>query len=237
VAYWQGDLPAAQTLYEESLACFRALGDPSDIARTLYDLSFVFGVPMTDIPRARALLEESLRLYERLKDVPMIARVQWALAFGHYGEREFDAARRLVDSSLEILRGTDDRFSLAWALHLSGLIRSRVGDPNGAGADYLQALELFAEARDVSGIAMVLDDLSALAVLVGDDLRGARLAGAASALVATTGTDLATISSMIEGRDRVPPGASDQSALAAAWAEGRALSLEDAVAYAMRRTG
>jgi predicted ATPase/class 3 adenylate cyclase len=236
VAYWQGDMPAAQEWYEQCLALYRALGRPSDVARALYDLSFVFGAAKTDLERARALVEESVGLYESLGDTAMLGRVRWALAFTEYNLGRMGSARRLLDSSLEILRQIDDPFSVGWALHLSGLIAIREGESANAEPIFVEALGIFAAARDLSGSAVVLDDLAMTAIASGDDLRAARLAGAAASLVASSGTDLASLINKVEGRSGVVSEKVDPATLAAAWNEGRAMSLDEAVAFALGRS-
>lgn len=236
VAYWQGDMPAAQEWYEQCLARYRALGRPPDVARALYNLSFVFGAAKTDLERARAIVEESVGLYESLGDTAMLGRVRWALAFAEYNLGHTEPARRLLDSSLEILRQIDDPFSVGWALHLSGLIAIREGELANAESVFVEALSIFAEARDLSGSALVLDDLAATAIAAGDGVRSARLAGAAAGLVASSGTDLASIVNQAEGRNMMTDGKIDQAALTEAWNQGRAMSFAEAVAYALGRS-
>lgn len=233
IAYWQADFAAAERLYEESLAIQRQRGSTADIANALYNLAFVFVVPQADINRGRSLLEESLALYTEAGDRASIARAHWALASAYQSLNDYQTARVHLDVSLSILRGIDDRFSLGWSLHLLGLINLKTGDHPGARAAWSEALSLFAEARDVSGIALLLDDLSSLAVAEGMPERAARLAGAASALQTSSGTDLGKVLNAIEGRGRPGESGVDQEAIAAAWEEGRTMSVEAIVAYAL----
>ena len=90
-------------------------------------------------------------------------------------------------------------------------------------------MELFSKAGDVSGITILLDDASQLARVKRLVLRSLRLASAASALEAVSGVQIATLANFVGGR----PVASDAEDERNAWAEGQAMSTEDAVRYAM----
>ncbi|MGH2404584.1 MAG: tetratricopeptide repeat protein [bacterium] len=235
IAYWQGDMPTAERFYEEHLSIQRSLKDKRGIADALYNLAFVYAAPQRELQKARSLYEESLALYEELADRAGIARAHWGLASTRYSEANYASAHEHLAVSLPILRDLRDTFSFAWAQHLSGLIAIRTADHGAARAAFGEALKLFSDGRDVSGIVIVLDDLSALATAEGDPERAMRLAGGAAALQQSSGADLATVTATADGRAR--PGAPDfdQQALAAAWEEGRTMSLDEIVAYALRR--
>jgi non-specific serine/threonine protein kinase len=239
IAYWQADFAAAQAFYEEALAIRRVLQDPVAIADAMYNLAFAFFVPGKETAgaaKAEALLEESLALYTDAGERAGIAKAHWGLA-GLFSQvaGDFAKASAHLDISLPILRELDDRFSLGWALHMLGLINLKTGNPDGARAAWTEALTLFAGARDVSGIALLLDDLSSLAVVEGHSEHAARLAGAAAALQASSGVDLAAALNEVLGRARPGERGVDQEAIARAWEEGRAMSVEAIVSYALQR--
>jgi predicted ATPase/class 3 adenylate cyclase len=252
IAYWQGDLDAARGFYEESLARQRETGDPASIARALYNLAFAFfisrgDVDRADLDRALALLEESLALWQTAGERAGVAKAHWALSSMLEQAGDYPGSLEHLNASLPVFRELDDRFSLGWGLHQLGLVGLKTRDHAMARSAWEEGLGLFAEARDVSGIALLLDDLGSLALAEGDLERAARLAGAATALQTSSGTDLATIIGTLEGRERL--GHSDlrefregmlaafgqAQALTAAWQEGRAAPLEEIVAYALRR--
>jgi hypothetical protein len=97
------------------------------------------------------------------------------------------------------------------------------------------ALRHFHEASDAAGISLLLDDLSSQAVADGDLPRAARLRGAGRRLATVTGTQLAGF--VNEQYDFIvrpqvvkvlPP-----EELERYGAEGSAMSLDEAVAYAL----
>src|SRR5918996_6306827 len=136
------------------------------------------------------------------------------------------------------LRGLDDVHYLAWCLDLVGDSALQLGDLDTARTNLREALTLFAAARDLSGIAVIFDELAALAVREGDQLAAMRLAGAASELAATTGTSFAAIAGGVPefGAPDRPTGPAGDPALPAAWEDGRAMTVEDAVAFALQRS-
>lgn len=235
IAYWQGDLDAARGYYKEALALQRSLGDPRSIARATYNLSFTFFVRPDDFGRARALAEESLALYTRVADEAGVARVHWALASLTHYEGDYQAARHYLDLCLPAFRRLDDSFSLGWALHLAGVLAMKAGDFAGARAAFREGLSLFDDARDVSGIALLLDDLSSLALADGDVPRAAQLAGGAALLQKQSGTGLAEVINETEGRSRTGEQPVDEEAIRAAWAKGQTMPRDRLIAYALGR--
>jgi hypothetical protein len=90
--------------------------------------------------------------------------------------------------------------------------------------------------RDVTGIVLCLDWLAAVAEAEGNLERGMRLAGAAGALQASGGVDLAATRRRMTGREDPAARAQSDPQLAAAWAEGQAMTTEQAIAYALERS-
>ena len=114
----------------------------------------------------------------------------------------------------------------------STLGQLNLGDFQLARDSWMEAIQLFAAAGDVPGIVLQLDNLSALARHDGEFGRAARLWGAASALQESSGTGLGRMLREEEGRTG-REGLDDDEA-ARVLAEGQAMSLEQAVAYALQ---
>lgn len=92
-----------------------------------------------------------------------------------------------------------------------------------------------AAAGDVAGITLILDDLASIAVNAGDPPRAGRLFGAARHLQATSGSTLAMYAEETYSQFNVP---SPRSVLSPEdferyVAEGAAMGLDEAVAYAL----
>ena len=244
VAWWQGDIRAMATAYEEGAAIWRAMENPSELANALYNASFAYTVPNSaDVKlgaadpegKGRALLEEALALYRMLGEERGEANVLWGLGNLRYFSVDADPGSEEFALALEKFRHVGDRTMETWSLHMLAGALLRLGRLEEARQDMLQALRQFHAASDTAGVTLVLDDLSALAVTIGQPERGARLWGAARHLVSTTGATLATVVDdaiqlqvRANVRTAMAPDVLDRLA-----AEGAALTLDEAVAYAL----
>src|SRR5437773_3231143 len=221
LAYWQADMESAQRFYDECLEMTRPTGDTRALANALYNAAFPNVVNMSETARPPALLEEALPLFRELGDQASVARTLWALGNGLYFERNYPDAKPVLEESQALFRTVDDRFGLAWSIHTHGLVSLKAGDVDQARKDFLEALELFQEARDVSGLVLQLDNLSQVIRAQGDPRRATRLASAAKAHQRSTGTSLGQLLSEQEGRTGTE-GLSEVEA-AKAWEEGQRL--------------
>lgn len=231
IAYWQGEMEDAQIYYDECLALTRSAGDDRALANALYNDSFPANVTRKDLPKARALVEEALPIYRRLGDDAGIAKCLWALGQNLASTGDRPGAIAAIDEAIILFRKLGDRFGLGWALFVRALVALEADDVATADSHSTEALRIFAEARDISGTALVLDAMAEVARRRGDNLRGERLAGASYAQRVTSGTGLGNVVSNREGW-RSTAGLSD--AEKAARVDGEAMSLEQAVAYAFQ---
>ena len=243
VAYWQADAAASRSWYEAALEIWRTTGDRQEIANALYnlgssDIAGLIGSFSKDSPawqRARASLDEALGLYEALGDRLGQGNVLWGIGGLFYFASDEAEAERLYVRSLEHFRAARNQTMEAWALHMLGSTVLKLGRTENAAEMMRHALRHFHEAGDLSGITMVLDDLSAVAVTGGDLERAARLRGAARQLTQSTGTELARmVEEMFEQATRPNARvAMDAGQLERLELQGRGLALDVAVAYAL----
>jgi non-specific serine/threonine protein kinase len=224
----QGDDATARVLIEESLSILRARGDRHGVARGLVGLAWIAN-DEGDFAMGRALHEESLSIMRELGDGRGIALALNGL--GNFASVHSDhaAARACHEESLAIMRALGDRYGVSRAL--VGLAWVGIDQQDHAGARGVLA-ESLAIAHGLGYPRVVIDGLETfayLAVAVDRMDRAARLQGAAEALRETIGVPLTTME-----RAQYDPAAVRASLeLAAAWEEGRAMSVEQAVAYAL----
>ena len=231
LAYWQADMTVAQGFYDECLELTRRVGDSRAIANAIYNAAWPMIVDRVALPRAKLLLEEAIPLFRELGDQGGVARTLWGLGNVAYFGKDYPAAVPPLEEAQSIFRELDDRFMLGWSTHTLGLVAVKTDDVEEAQQYFLDALRLFIEAQDVSGITLQLDNLSVIARTRGDLVRATRLAAAAVAQQAATGTSLGGLLSYQEGRTG-REGLNETDA-ARAWAEGQALTLDEAIAYAL----
>jgi predicted ATPase/class 3 adenylate cyclase len=244
VLWWQADIAAMRTAYEEALGIWRQLGDKSEIANALYNYSFAFAVnadPKID-PRsadpeghgARAQ-EEALTLYKEIGDLRGQANVLWGMGNRDYFRMAGDAGEVHMRQALALFREVGEVTMEAWSLHMLGSALLRLGRIEEARPILRHALRHFHGASDAAGMALVMDDLHSQAVMDGDLPRAARLYGTARRLTAATGAELAGfVDEQFETGAR-PHIASrlPSEELARYQAEGAAMTLDEAVAYAL----
>jgi len=108
------------------------------------------------------------------------------------------------------------------------------GDWQRSTALFREALVVLRELEDLWLTPRAIDGLAGCAVLDADYQRAARLFGAAEALREASGTREMSLWRVAFDRDVADlQAAMGDLAFTTAWAEGRAMSLEDAVAYAL----
>jgi predicted ATPase/class 3 adenylate cyclase len=234
LAYWQADMDVAQRFYDECVELTRKLGDDRALANALYNAAFPRVVSREAIADAKPMLDEALPLFRNLGDQTGVARVLWGIGNAYYFAKEFAAALPVLEEAVALNRKLDDRFGLGWSIHTLGLVAFNLGDFELARKCWTEAVQLFTAAGDVPGMVLQLDNLSALARHDGDFVRAARLWGAAGAHQVSSGTGLGRLLREEEGRTG-REGIADDAEATRVLAEGQAMSLEEAVAYALQR--
>ncbi len=244
VLWWQADLLAMKAAYAEAVDIWRTLGDKREIANALYNYSFAFTVsldhpedPTSADPDGTGVKaqEEALALYREIGDDRGEANVLWGIGNREYFLRTRDAGEAHFREALELFRRVGDVTMEAWSMHMLGSALLRRDRPEDSRPILRHALRHFHDASDAAAIALVFDDLASQAVADGDLPRAARIRGAARRLTATTGAELAGfVDAQVEAGARphvaalLPP-----DELERYQAEGAAMTLDQAVAYAL----
>jgi predicted ATPase/DNA-binding SARP family transcriptional activator len=232
----QGEHEAAQMLVEESLAIFREIGHKHGIALSLRWLGRA-AQQEGEYEAARALLEESLAISQELGDKVGSAGHLNRLGMLAHDQGDHVAARALFEESLAIYRELGHKDGMARSLGFLGLVANSKGEYQAARASLNESLAIFRELGNKEGIVKDLEGLAAVAVAQGAAERAARLFGAAAALREAIGAPLPPDERADYERQEAPVRAAlHEAAFAAAWAAGRAMPLDDAVAFALDET-
>jgi predicted ATPase/class 3 adenylate cyclase len=246
VCWWQGDLPGMTMCYREALEICLTLGDEAEIANAYYNASFTYTVPgSTEAPDpdpegvGLGYIEAARERFHRLGDLRGEANALWGLGNYYYFRNHTGNGIGEFRQALEMFRRTEDLTMEAWALHMlgSGLLRN--GEVDEARRYIEHAIRHFHAVGDAAGLTLTLDDMSAVAVAMGDLERAARLRGAARNLTTETGAGLATyVEDAFESGVR-PQVRSHMSAgeVDRIGAQGAAMTLDDVVAYALEGSG
>jgi len=233
VATKRGAYPTARLLLEESLALRRALGDTHGIAQSLSYLGSVAS-DQGELARATALYEESLALHQDLGDRRGIATAQNNLGEVALSQGDDKRARPLMEESLAFWREQGHTWFIASVLHNLARVAAGRDDDALARALYSKSLLQHQGTGNKLGIVACLEGL---ATLDGPHHphRAARFLGAAALVREVMGCPVPPVARGAYERLVASIGmALGQDAVAAAWASGRALSLEQAIASAVQ---
>lgn len=229
----RGDYAAAQSNFERSLACWRMLPDRQAIARCLHNLANVVKI-RGDYPRARWALSEATDIFEELGDRSGAA---WSInQQGDIAREQGDlvAARELYERSLLAFREAADPWGAARSLTDLAYIDCEHGRHLAAHIACREALEIFASLGHRRGIARALEGSACLALAQGHAERALKLAGAAAHLRQLISAPL-HLAEQSKLNQSISPAweALSEEAGKRAWAEGSAMSMENAVQYSL----
>jgi predicted ATPase/class 3 adenylate cyclase len=233
LALIQGDYAAAHALFEEALRLNRELGNRAWEAINLDNLGQV-AQQQGDYAAARALVEESLAINRELGDKQGIANSLNSLGLVAQLQGDTAVARALQEESLTLRRELGDKQGIANSLNRLGLVAQLQGDTAVARALQEESLKLARELGNKMGIATCLDSFASLNNQEQQAARAARLRGAATSLREAIGAPRTPTDQERFDREIAEARAAlGESAFSAAWEAGRAMTLEQAVEYAL----
>ena len=151
---------------------------------------------------------------------------------------EYGRARELLEESLARYQERGSQWGMAMTSFNLGSVAHCQGDYRRARQLYKESLALFYEQGNKHGIANSLENLGMLHDEEGQHAETARQAAALWAAAATLrqeiGAPLAgSVRDEVEQTQAHARGRVDEATWTTAWAEGEALTLEQAIAYAM----
>ncbi|MCC6189372.1 MAG: tetratricopeptide repeat protein [Anaerolineales bacterium] len=233
LAAQQGDYGAARGHYEASLAIRRELGDQTNIANLLSNLG-ILARSERDDALARRLYLESLEIRRALGDRWGITVSLNNLGIHAIDQGELAAGRTYLEEAVALQREIGDQYYLANYLNNLGNAARAQGDYAYASRLYRESLEKNHELGAAWQTAYVLEDVGGLAALEGQPRRAAALIAAAAALreriqASRAPHEQARLEQFIQAA-RAGLGSAEWEA---AWAAGRGLSTEAAVALAL----
>jgi tetratricopeptide (TPR) repeat protein len=231
----QGELEAARIHLEESVSLARRAEDPNVVKFPLGMLASLH-VRLGNYAQAHAVCEESLRINQACQDPEGTADSLRAMAMIVKGQGDPLRARQLGEEALALHRSLNHQLGMGLDYALFGDIAREQGDYAGALAHYQQCLSLWRDRENTVNSAFVLDGIAQTLSRMGDPSRGATLMGAALAIrepanVKLTANEQASRDETMLAC-RVALG---EAAFAAAWAEGRVLTLAQAISLALER--
>src|SRR3990172_9528969 len=233
LAFFQGDYERAAALGEESLALSREVGDRWGVA----DAHAVMGLVARgqgDYTRAAALLEESLAQARQLGDKWRVAIVLNNLGLVAREQGDYDRAKTLLEEPLAQFRLLGDKWGIAFSQSNLGIVAWNQGDHERAELLFRESLLLRRALGDKRGITTSLVGLAAVAAARGQAERSALLFGAAEALREAIRVPVPPfIRDEYDRRVAALRATMKEQAFTEAWAEGRAMGMDQAIDSAL----
>ncbi len=233
VQRWRGNLPPARSNLEAALALSQQAGDRKQTVDALFSLSQV-ALSEGDLNQAQLLTEQSMALRRELGDKSDLASASSQLGELARIQRDYAQAERHYLAGLALAReAQNESFTL--------IILQNLGSVAVQKGEYAKASEFLRESITGSRktnfrwlSAHCLAAMGTMAVRGGQAEHAARLLGAAEALLDTIGGKLdVTDRAEYEAGLAAIRSQLDTATFERAWAEGRALTPEEAIELAL----
>jgi predicted ATPase/DNA-binding CsgD family transcriptional regulator len=233
VAGIRGDYARAEKLYEESLRAYRKAGDKRGMAEAIGRLGTV-STNRGDYKRAKELYQEGLTLSRELGGADPQGGFLINLGYVSLLEGDHERAMALNEEAVALFRNQGQRDYLPVALDNVGWAALLSGDQERAEGFLTKSLELGEELGAKSTVSESLEGMACAAGIKGQDERAARLFGAAQTLQKATGYHQAPAQRALrEPYLSAARAQLDEAAWEAAFAEGQAMTFEEAVEYSL----
>ncbi|HEU0236162.1 MAG TPA: LuxR C-terminal-related transcriptional regulator [Candidatus Limnocylindrales bacterium] len=229
----QGEYELAAEFHAQALAIWGRLRDTAGLVTSLHGVGDT-ALWQGEADRAQRTYEEGLGLAEAEGTAEDVALFAFHLGQLSWLVDRLDDADAYGQQALAVARQAESETWTRYSLFLLASIAHERGDIGRAGELYRDAIRRAWEHHDRLCVRMALPGLAALATLEGDPARALRLAGAASSLEENAG--IWAFPPIRERHERwlaAAERALDADARTAAWAAGRALSIDDVIADAL----
>jgi predicted ATPase/DNA-binding SARP family transcriptional activator/DNA-binding CsgD family transcriptional regulator len=232
-AWLQGDYERAAKLFEEGLVLHRESSNARGVAWSVCSLAAVSS-DRGDYERSRELYEEAIALAREMGGALPLGDLLLALGWEYMLEGDHERATALNEEAAELYRKRESRGGLRYALDTLGWAALAREDHERAKALYEENLVLCRELGDKLVASASMDGLACCAASGGEAQRAARLFGAAQLLREAVGyRQKPRERSLREPYLTIALSWPDEAAWETAFAEGQAMSFEEALEYAL----
>ena len=226
------DYATARLRAEEALAINETLGNVLGIAQSRFMLGYA-AVEEGDFERARPIFEQCLRDSHDLGDDFFTLAVSFNLAWACDELGDFERARAISEESLILARATSDEISEAHILNSLGVGAQREDRFEDALAMLRDAFRIFRNLGDRFHTAATLSQIAGVLAFTKRARAAALLLARAEVLQEEVGIRPVWLEKTDDKTLAALHAQLDEAAFAEAWEQGRALTLDEAVAYAL----
>jgi tetratricopeptide (TPR) repeat protein len=181
------------------------------------------------------LAQESVNLYRRVgHDAFGLAVTLATVGIAAMALEDYGAARDTLNESAALARHAGDNWALSLSLRNLGIVAYRQGDTSEAKSFLRESLGVLHDLREKWFISRCFETMAAIAALGGEYQRAAQLFGAGEILREAVGAVVLPAYRPDYERGLVAlRSALGEADIQAAWAAGRAMTLDDALSYAL----
>ena len=232
MAYWRGDMAASRQHDEQALAMARNLDDRALELHVLFNFAFN---PLLagDYETATALWERAVDIANEIGDRATAARAAQSIGFALLLSGQPAAAIPMLEAVQPEWEELGNSLQVAETAAAIATARHRSGDTETATDLYRESLRMLHEVGNLPLTAAGLEGLAGLASSQGLHKRAVRLSGAAAALKERIGGSQPMRGLWEEADIDAARAAMGDEAVAAALAEGRVMTVDQALAYAL----
>jgi predicted ATPase/DNA-binding CsgD family transcriptional regulator len=238
LAHFLGDFSRAEALCRQGLALARQVGDGDMIGTALSNLFVSLLRP--EMPRESAqqlsvLVDEAYTLAEQAHNHQKLgmALIHRGALFRFQGE--YEAAKGRYEQSIALYRELGDLWMLTVGLLNLGTVLYWQKKYSEATTHFLESLTICQQMDDIWGVAISLEGIAGALGQQGEPIRAARLLGAGEALRESLNVPLqADDQAYYDHAVAAVQAQLGEAAFAAAWLEGRMMTVEAAVAMALK---
>ncbi len=235
-AHWyqkQNDYRAAGKTFEDSMKLFRSMDDKRWAAILLNDIASVIYPRQGNYAGARLTLEENLSYFREIRD-----RMHICFTLGHLGgvvrvEGNHDLAKEYYSEELEIARELGSKLLISSAATNLGFCAVRDDELDSARSFLTQGLGLAQALDEKARTFAPLVGFAFLAVAEKQARRAVQIFGAVDNLL--KGRSVGNLASEADYNQSLAIARKqlDEAAFNAAWNEGRAMTLEQAIEFVL----
>jgi non-specific serine/threonine protein kinase len=232
-AFEQGDYELARTHFSEALGINRELGDSNGVAANLGNLGVILQ-HQNDYVTARQHYEESLSIHRGLGNKRFIAISLHRLGSLAHMQQDYEASRALPPESLAIRQELGDATNSAWSHYHLGRAARCLKDFDVAQAHHRESLAHFQKLGVKQGILFNLRGMAALEVALGNYERALRIGAVSEHFRESVGFVFPPNEQAEFEQDLTETRAAlGEEAFSKVWQEQQALTIEQAIEYAL----
>jgi predicted ATPase/class 3 adenylate cyclase len=229
-----GEREAAYPVAEEAITLAREVGDKVTLGIALTNMAGVIAVTQAGLKKMRPYAEEGIQLLKETMSRWQTAMTVFGFALFTAMQGNYAEARSQFEACIPLFTELRDRHRLAMVRSELAHLERRQGHFAQAKPLYRETIQEWRKIGHRAAIAHELECFAFLAKAQEEDQRAARLFGAAEILRENINIPMMPAERPEYDREVNDLRANmDEAAFAKAWAEGRALTMEQAVPFAL----